>query len=106
MTGTAEALAAPGSPVDRTESRNSYADPYFRKAGGKVYLNYLNLDGSTVVVKVVDQEGRLLFFERFKDTPLVEKAFNFERAAEGTYRVEVLVTEGDRTYSESLQVVR
>lgn len=106
MAGTAEALAAPGSPVVRTESRNSYADPYIRKAGEKVYLNYLNLQGSTVVVKVLDEEGRLLFFERFKNTPVVEKAFNFEQAVEGTYRVEVLVTEGDRTYSESLQVVR
>ena len=106
MAGPAEALAAPGSPVVRTESTSAYADPYIRQAGEKVYLNYLNLDGNTVVVKVVDQEGRLLFFERFKDTPVVEKAFNFEQAARGTYRVQVLVSEGDRTYSESLKVVR
>ena len=106
MAGTAEALAAPGTPVVRNEARYAYADPFIRKAGEKVYLNYLNLDGNTVVVKVVDEEGRLLFFERFKDTPVVEKAFNFEQAASGTYRVQVLVTEGDKTYSESLKVVR
>ena len=106
LAGTAETLAAPGTPVVRTETLSAYADPYFRMAGEKVYLNYLNLDGNTVVVKVVDQEGRLLFFERFKDAPVVEKAFNFEQAASGTYRVQVLVTEGDRTYSESLKVVR
>jgi hypothetical protein len=106
LAGTAEALASPGSPVVRIEARNAYADPYMRKAGEKVYLNYLNLEGNTVVVKVLDEEGRLLFFERFKDTPVVEKAFNFEQAASGTYRVQVLVSEGDRTYSESLKVVR
>lgn len=106
MAGTAEALAAPGTPVVRAEARSVYADPYIRKAGEKVYLNYLNLDGNMVVVKVIDEEGRLLFFERFKDAPVVEKAFNFEQAARGTYRVQVLVTEGDKTFSESLKVVR
>jgi crotonobetainyl-CoA:carnitine CoA-transferase CaiB-like acyl-CoA transferase len=97
-------FASPGAPVVKLDALKTINDPYFRKAGEKVFLNFLNLDGKQVVVKVVDAEGRLLFFERISDSPVVEKAFNFEKAEPGTYKVEVMVTEGDSTYSESIKV--
>ncbi len=108
LAGTTVATASvnPVKPVAGKLEKIADADPYMRKHGEKVYLNYLNLNGNTVVVKVLDQEGRLLYIERFKDSPVVEKAFNFETAEAGTYKVEVEVKEGDRTYSESLKVVR
>ena len=108
LAGTTVATASvnPVKPVAGKLEKIADADPYMRKQGEKVYLNYLNLNGNTVVVKVLDQEGRLLYIERFKDSPVVEKAFNFETAEAGTYKVEVEVKAGDRTYSESLKVVR
>lgn len=108
LAGTTVATASvnPVKPVAGNIAKIADADPYMRKQGEKVYLNYLNLEGNTVVVKVLDQEGRLLYIERFKDSPVVEKAFNFETAEAGTYKVEVEVKAGDRTYSESLKVVR
>lgn len=108
LAGTTVATASvnPVKPVAGKLEKIADANPYMRKQGEKVYLNYLNLNGNTVVVKVLDQEGRLLYIERFKDSPVVEKAFNFETAEAGTYKVEVEVKAGDRTYSESLEVVR
>ncbi len=105
-TTTATASVNPVKPVAGNIAKIADADPYMRKQGEKVYLNYLNLEGNTVIVKVIDEEGRLLYIERFKDSPVVEKAFNFESAVKGTYKVEVEVKSGDRTYSESLKVVR
>jgi hypothetical protein len=101
-----KSIASPGTPVSKLEALKAIADPYFRKAGDKVFLNFLNLDRASVVVKVVDGEGRLLFFERYTDTPVVEKAFNFEKAEEGIYKLQVVVSEGDSTYSESFKIVK
>lgn len=108
IAGTSEALASvnPVAPVAGTIEKIADVSPYIRKDGDKVYLNYLNLEGNTVVVKVLDQDGRVLYIERFKDTPVVEKAFNFESAKSGVYKVEVEIETGDRKYSESLKVVR
>ncbi len=106
MAGSTEALAATEAPVPTPAEGIADVTPFMRKDGGKVYLNYLNLEGNTVVVKVIDDEGRVLYSEKFTESPTVEKAFNFERAHKGTYSVEVAVSEGDRTYSETLKVVR
>lgn len=72
--------------------------------GEKVYVNLLNLDGSPVTVKVYDGQRRLLYIKRFEETPVVEKAFNFEEAYQGTYRV--FVYDGEQTYSASVEVAR
>lgn len=81
-------------------------DPYVRLAGDRVLVNYLNLSGATVVVKVVDEENRLLYFEKFTDEAVVEKAINFAQANKGMYKVEIQVTGGSRKFSETLKVVR
>lgn len=101
---TSSVLASPGAPVVKLGALKTISDPYFRRTGEKVFLNFLNLDGKQVVVKVVDEEGRLLFFERISDSPVVEKAFNFEKAVSGTYKVEVLISTGDTTFSESIKI--
>ncbi len=72
--------------------------------GEKVYVNLLNLDGSPVTVKVYDGQRRLLYIKRFEETPVLEKAFNFEEAYQGTYRV--YVYDGEETYSASVEVAR
>lgn len=81
-------------------------DPYVRLAGDRVLVNYLNLTGATVIVKVVDAENRLLYFEKFTDEAVVEKAINFAQANKGMYKVEIQVTGGSRKFSETLKVVR
>lgn len=81
-------------------------DPYVRLAGDRVLVNFLNLSGATVVVKVVDEQNRLLYFEKFTDKTIIEKAINFAEANKGIYKVEIKVDGGSRMYSESLKVVR
>ena len=88
-----------------TAAKIANADPYIRQVDGKVFLNYLNLMERTVRIKVKDEEGRILYSEDFK-SPVVEKAFNFETAEKGTYRVELVVEDGERTISETFKVVR
>lgn len=107
MAGSAAANAAPASanPVVAEKTDNTVT-PYLRKEGERVFVNYLNLEGSSVVVKVMDEENRVLYFERFSSAPVVEKAINFGRAVKGVYKVEVMVSDGNRTISESLKVVR
>ena len=78
--------------------------PAVQARGNRVFVNFLNLDGNDVTVKVFDQEKRLLYVKRFEESPVVEKAFNFEKAYEGTYNV--VVSDGKDTYSASLEVAR
>lgn len=93
------------SPASIVESKTG-SIPSVRREGERVLINYLNLEGSTVVLKVMDEENRLLYFERFTDSTIVEKAINFENALSGTYKVQIKVSGGERSFSESLKVVR
>ena len=94
-------------PVKKVDSARKIAnaDPYIRQVDGKVFLNYLNLTERNVRIRVWDEEGRILYSEDFR-SPVVEKAFNFESAEKGTYRVELVVEDGERTLSETFRVVR
>lgn len=76
--------------------------PFFRKTKGKVFVNFLNLDKSKVVIKVYDEEYRVVFSETFNETMIVEKAFNFEGAYAGNYRV--IVSDDNKSYSENFVV--
>lgn len=107
MAASSTAMASEVStfPASVVES-NEETIPSVRKEGERVFVNFLNLEGSTVILKVVDQENRLLYFERFKDSTVVEKSINFENAVSGTYQVQIKVSGGERSYSESLKVVR
>ena len=72
--------------------------------GEKVFVNLLNLDGTSVTIRVYDEENRLLYFKKFEESPVIEKAFNFEEAYEGAYSV--VVSDGAATYSASVNVAR
>jgi len=76
--------------------------PFFRTQGDRVILNLLNLDLDQVMLKVVDQNGRVLYRTVIKDELVIEKAFNFENAYEGTYRV--MVISAGETYTEKIIV--
>lgn len=63
--------------------------PFFITKGEKVLLNYLNVEMVDVRIKVIDRTGRVLYWEVIEDEMVVEKAFNFENAYQGEYRVVV-----------------
>jgi len=96
---TTDLVANPGEVV-KLETNT----PAVQARGNRVFVNFLNLDGDDVTVKVFDQENRLLYVKKFEESPVVEKAFNFEKAYEGTYSV--VVSDGEDTYSASLKVAR
>ncbi|MEM9142370.1 MAG: T9SS type A sorting domain-containing protein [Bacteroidota bacterium] len=68
--------------------------PTFRKVGDNVFLNYLNLDGEQVNIKVWDNRNNLLFEETVKDEMIIEKAFNFNSAPKNSYTIVVSDTNG------------
>ena len=76
--------------------------PALQVKGNRIFVNHLNLEGESVILKVYDEENRLLYFRKFDETPVVEKAFNFEKAYEGTYSV--VLKDGDVTYTATLAV--
>ena len=77
-------------------------DPVFKKEGGKLFMNLLNLDQEEVTVKIIDNEGRLVFIESFEGELIIEKAFNFEKAFENEYTV--IVEDNNETFKETVEV--
>lgn len=82
--------------------RKENTKPVFKKDGQKVFLNLLNTDKEDVKITIYDSENRIVFKETVSDTLLVEKAFNFEKAYEDTYRV--VVKNGEDTFYENISV--
>lgn len=78
------------------------ADPVFKKKGNTLFLNLLNLDQEKVTIKIVDNEGRIVFIETLKGDLVIEKAFNFENAFENEYTV--LVVDNNETFKETVEV--
>ncbi len=76
--------------------------PFFRTQGDRVILNLLNLDLDRVKLKVIDQNGRVLYQAVIEDELVIEKSFNFENAYEGTYRV--MVISAGETFTEKIIV--
>ena len=89
-----------------TKNYADLADPHFKVKGKRMLVNFLNLEGNTVIVRVLDEENRVLYMERIKDATVIEKAINFEKAYEGTYRVEVSLSGEKENFSETLKIVR
>ncbi|MFT7348717.1 MAG: hypothetical protein ACI8VZ_001018 [Candidatus Paceibacteria bacterium] len=81
---------------------NEIIKPTFRTKGKMVYMNHLNLDGKKVEVMVQDASGNVIYETTFNQTIIVEKAFNFEKADEGRYRV--ILKEGNKTYFENILI--
>jgi hypothetical protein len=104
LAGTAKAGAVT-TVSDKKPVKESIASTTAVQARGKkVFVNLLNLKGESVTVKVYDGESRLLYRKNFEESPVIEKAFNFEEAYEGTYSV--VVSDGEVTYSASVEVAR
>jgi flagellar hook assembly protein FlgD len=82
-------------------NRDEKVKPYFRKENKKVFMNFLNLDKSKVLIKVYD-ENRLVFTETISEELIIEKAFNFEGAYGGNYVL--IVEDNNEIYSEELVV--
>lgn len=77
-------------------------DPVFVKKGQKVMMNLLNVSQGKVLLKVYDNQNRLVFDESIDGDVVVEKAFNFEKAYEGKYTIVVVDKFG--TYKETMEV--
>ena len=77
-------------------------DPVFKKKGGKLFMNLLNLDQEEVTIKILDSEGRLVFIETLNGELVIEKAFNFENAFENEYTI--LVVDNNETFKETVEV--
>lgn len=106
LAGTAQAMAVPAhtDSISVTVKSTEPKSPFIRKEGNRLYLNYLNLQEEKVTVKVYDSSNRLLYIEKLGEDLVVEKAFNFEKAYEGTYSL--VVSYGNKTVKESLRVLR
>lgn len=65
-------------------------DPTFKKKGGVLYMNLLNLDQEKVTIKIYDSSGRVVYKETFENSLVIEKAFNFKKAYEDDYTVVVI----------------
>ncbi len=91
------AVANPGEKEMKTNT------PAIVVQGERVLVNHLNLEGEKVTLKVYDEDNRLLYIKKFDQTPVVEMAFNFESAYEGTYSV--VLNDGDVIYSATVAVL-
>jgi flagellar hook assembly protein FlgD len=76
--------------------------PHFRKTKEKIFVNFLNLDKSKVDIKVYDEQYRVVFSETVTEEMTIEKAFNFQGAYAGNYRVVIL--DAKKSYSENFIV--
>jgi hypothetical protein len=104
LAGTAKAGAVTTDSDKKPVEKRTTSTPAVQTRGEKVFVNLLNLNGKPVTVKVYDEESRLLYLKNFEESPVIEKAFNFEEAFEGTYSV--VVNDGEATYSASVEVAR
>lgn len=94
-------VAIDGDNVDILK-KDETVKPYFRVTNEKLFVNFLNLDKSKVVIKVYDAEYRVVFSETVTEEMIIEKAFNFESAYKGSYRV--VVSDTNETYAENFIV--
>ncbi|MGA9237506.1 hypothetical protein [Robiginitalea sp.] len=95
--------ATPATIVKPGEKEIKTNTPAIMVEGERVFVNHLNLEGEKVTLKVYDQDNRLLYIKKFNQTPVVEMAFNFESAYEGTYSV--VLNDGDVIYTATVAVL-
>ncbi len=78
------------------------ASPVFNQRSGKVSMNLLNTDRSTVSIIIRDARNRVVYSETVGNKVHVGKVFNFTDAFEGRYTI--TVTDGGETYTEKVVV--
>ncbi|MEO1012732.1 MAG: hypothetical protein AAFX53_15625 [Bacteroidota bacterium] len=86
----------------RVIEKKENVKPTFRQVANNVFLNYLNLEGEKVEIKVVDNANRLLFQETVKDELIIEKAFNFKNARRNSYTI--VISDANGTYYKDIAV--
>ncbi|WP_298487256.1 hypothetical protein [uncultured Maribacter sp.] len=72
--------------------------PYFKETEESISINLLNLDKEDVMIKIYDEDNRVVFEEDVKDKMVVEKSFDFSKAYEGNYTLSV--TYGEKSYEK------
>jgi hypothetical protein len=86
--------------IDRTENQNQIL---FREVGELVQVNLFNPESENVYVEIVNEDGTKLFEETIKNTVLIGKQFNFEKAIKGEYTVSV--TDGKTYHYHTIEVL-
>lgn len=86
--------------IDRTENQNQIL---FREVGELVQVNLFNPESENVYVEIVNEDGTKLFEETIKNTVLIGKQFNFEKAIKGAYTVSV--TDGKTYHYHTIEVL-
>ncbi|WP_299436015.1 hypothetical protein [uncultured Maribacter sp.] len=72
--------------------------PFFKETKESVSINLLNLNKEDVMIKIYDEDNRLVFEEDVKDKMVVEKSFDFSGAYKGNYTLSV--TYGEKSYEK------
>jgi len=75
-------------------AKDEIIKPVFKEEKGRLFFNYLNLDGEEVKVAIYDSFGRKLFKETFENEMYVSKVFNFSNAFDGDYTIVVKADSG------------
>jgi hypothetical protein len=86
--------------IDRTEIHNQIL---FREVGDLVQVNLFNPESKNVYVEIVNEDGAKIFEETIKNTVVIGKQFNFEKAIKGAYIVSV--TDGDTYHYHTMEVL-
>ena len=96
------ATAADATPKYPVSFEIGVAKPYFNEKGEHMVMSLLNVELSDVRIKVIDNSGRVLYREDIEGEVVIEKAFNFENAYEGEYRI--VVEQGDERFIKKIKV--
>jgi len=87
------AVANPASVVTTTsfgiESGVLSLDPVFKRKGDKLLVSFLNADQVMVEIRVLDSQNNVVYKERVAGDLIVEKAFDFSKAFNDTYKIVV-----------------
>jgi hypothetical protein len=85
-----------------TIKKENQIKPVFRKVGTKTSVSLLNTSLENVDLKIIDNNGRLVFKESFVNQLVVEKIFNFESALIGKYSI--ILKRNNESYSENIDI--
>lgn len=96
------ATAADATPKSPVSLEIGVAKPYFNEKGEHMVMSLLNVELSDVRIKVIDNSGRVLYREVIEGEVVIEKAFNFENAYSGEYRI--VVEQGDERFIKKIKV--
>ena len=90
---SASLFAAPTTVVSSTsfgvESSVLSLDPVFKRKGDKMLISFLNAYQVMVEIRVLDSQNNVVYKERVAGDLIVEKAFDFSKAFNDSYKIVV-----------------